>query len=70
MIHNKDIAKHTSWVYEIYIHSNGMVVNIEGWAPFNGSVEASGASGTILYITIKVFPNKDLPSTVFLSRAH
>ena len=24
MIHNKDIAKHTSWVYEIHIHSNGM----------------------------------------------
>ena len=34
------------------------VVNIEGWAPFSGSVEASGASGTILYITIKVSPKK------------
>ena len=42
-------------------------LDIDGWAPFYGSVQALGASGTIFYITIKVSPQKDLPSTVFLS---
>ena len=45
-------------------------LDIDGWAPFSGSVEASGASGTILYITIKVSPKEDLPFTVVLSWAH